>query len=485
MKNALPLVGGMLFILTVILTPFFMLWRSEAAEDNIAWLMIPKRLPHTDHSSLMEGPYTDGPAVTRACLECHQESAHEIMKTAHYKWEGDPVLIPGRAEAMRVGKKNLINNFCIGIQSNWEACTSCHAGYGWKDAAFDFSIEENVDCLVCHDRSGTYIKGKAGLPAEGVNLVAAAKSVGMPTRENCGSCHFRGGGGDAVKHGDLDASLTHPRERVDVHMGKHNLICADCHKTKNHTIRGRSISVSVDNANRLDCSDCHTAKPHKDARLNAHTGAVACASCHIPEVAIREATKMHWDWSTAGKDSVADPHTYMKIKGSFVYQKELIPEYYWFDGTVNRYLFGDTINPEIPTRLNPPRGSIEDPAAKIWPFKVHRGKQIYDKKYRYLLQPKTAGEGGYWNEFDWDKAVRLGSQAVGMPYSGEYDFAPTEMHWTLTHMVAPKENSLQCADCHNERGRLNWRNLGYEGDPVKWGARKIPAEIRASGEISQ
>ncbi len=57
--------------------------------------------------------------------------------------------------------------------------------------------------------------------------------------------------------------------------------------------------------------------------------------------------------------------------------------------------------------------------------------------YNYLLQPKTFGEGGFWTEFDWDQALRMGSEAVGLPFSGEYGFAETEMYWPLTHTVAP------------------------------------------------
>jgi octaheme c-type cytochrome (tetrathionate reductase family) len=406
-------------------------------------------------------------------LKCHPDAAQQVIHTAHWNWEGEPVLLPGRSEPVRVGKKNLINNFCIGIQSNWPACTSCHAGYGWMDESFDFSDASNVDCLVCHDWSGTYQKGKGGLPAEGVDLTAVAKSVGWPKRENCGSCHFRGGGGDAVKHGDLDSSMTHPRESVDVHMGKYGLICIDCHQTKDHQIQGRSISVSVDTTNQLQCTDCHAEAAHLDERLNAHTQAVACETCHIPVAAIREATKTHWDWSAAGRDDEEeDPHEYLKIKGRFEYARELMPEYYWYNGGVDRYLLGDTIDPSLPTKLNPPRGDITDPEAKVFPFKVHRGSQIYDEEYLYFIQPKTAGQGGYWTDFDWDQAARLGSEVTGLPYSGTYDFAPTEMFWSLTHMVTPKENALQCMDCHGDEGRLDWKTLGYPGDPIHWGGRQ-------------
>ncbi len=96
-----------------------------------------------------------------------------------------------------------------------------------------------------------------------------------------------------------------------------------------------------------------------------------------------------------------------------------------------------------------------------------------------MLQPKTVGEGGYWTDFDWDQAARLGAEAAGIPYSGEYDFAPTEMYWTLTHMVQPKEQALQCADCHSENGRMDWEALGYYGDPMNWGGRQTQKLVDA------
>ncbi len=481
-KTGLPVILGSLLVLGLLVIPIIYFFPQAEKRPLDPNSQLPQRLPHTDHTGLITGPLENGPAVTRACLKCHPDAAQQIIHTAHFKWEGDPVLLPGRSEPVRVGKKNLINNFCIGVQSNWPSCTSCHAGYGWSDETYDFSIAENADCLVCHDWSGTYRKAQSGLPAEGVDLVAAAKSVGWPKRDNCGSCHFRGGGGDAVKHGDLDSSLTYPRESLDIHMGKHDLICIDCHKTKDHIIRGRAISVSVDASNHLDCTECHDERAHRDERINTHTQAVACATCHIPYVALREATKTHWDWSEAGRDEEESLHEYLKIKGRFVYEKELMPEYYWYNGTVDRYLLGDTIDPTTPTRLNPPLGDITDPTAKIWPFKVHRGKQIYDKNHRYFIQPKVAGEGGYWTDFDWDKAARLGSEVTGLAYSGEYDFAPTEMFWTMTHMVSSKGEALQCKNCHGEEGRMDWDALGYQGDPIHWGGRKrILKTVTAQG----
>jgi octaheme c-type cytochrome (tetrathionate reductase family) len=465
-------VVGLIATALIVIVPVVLAVRPDSTDTVDPWAGVPEDKPATDHSALMRGPYETGREVTLTCLSCHEDAAAEVMRTNHWTWQAPPVEVDWRDEPVSTGKANVINNFCIGIQSNWTGCTRCHAGYGWDSASFfETAGEDQVDCLVCHDQSGQYAKAAAGEPAEGVDLALAAQSVGRPTRTNCGYCHFNGGGGDAVKHGDLDETLYFPDEQLDVHMGRHDFQCIDCHQTANHDIAGRAISVSVDNANQIACTDCHDGTQHDDARINAHTDTVACQTCHIPAAARREPTKMVWDWSTAGQDLPENEHEYLKIKGSFIYEGNIIPSYDWYAGTAERYLLGDSINPDEVTKINDPIGSIADPASKIWPFKVHTAKQIYDSVNNYLLVPKTVGEGGYWTEFDWDLALQLGSEQTGLDYSGEYGFTETEMYWPITHMVAPSEQVLQCTDCHSANGRLDWGALGYLGDPMRWGGR--------------
>lgn len=88
-----------------------------------------------------------------------------LVTTGHFKWEGVASNIEG-FEGGNHGKKDILNNFCIAIASNEGRCTQCHIGYGYKDASFDFSAPDNVDCLVCHDQTGEYAKATktAGLP---------------------------------------------------------------------------------------------------------------------------------------------------------------------------------------------------------------------------------------------------------------------------------------------------------------------------------
>ncbi|MCB0182592.1 MAG: cytochrome C, partial [Anaerolineae bacterium] len=159
------------------------------------------------------------------------------MQTAHFTWLSGDVERGG--ETVRIGKRNVMNNFCIAVQGNWSSCTKCHAGYGWQDDHYDFQRQDNVDCLVCHDGSGSYVKAKSGLPGPDVDLAAVAGSVRAPNRDNCGLCHFNGGGGMGVKHGDLDDSLLNPSESLDVHMGRLGFQCVDCHQTHDHLIPGK------------------------------------------------------------------------------------------------------------------------------------------------------------------------------------------------------------------------------------------------------
>jgi octaheme c-type cytochrome (tetrathionate reductase family) len=469
---------GLAAVLLVIVLPLAIFWPRGAEAKTDPWDSVPKHITHTDHQDIVAGEFATGQDVTRACLTCHKDASREMMGTTHFTWESAAFDVPWRDEPVTIGKANQINNFCIGTQGNEKKCMTCHTGYGWTDSNYDFNNPENVDCLACHADTAAYSKGEYGNPAEGTDLLAAARSVRAPTRDNCGKCHFDGGGGNGVKHGDLDESLYFPSENLDVHMGRLNFLCTDCHRTENHVVKGRiaADNVTVDPAEQVTCTDCHEATPHSDERLNIHTDAVACQTCHIPSMALKDPTKTIWDWSTAGQDRPEDHFTYLKIKGSFTYERNFQPTYLWFNGNLSyRYILGDKIDPLKPTYINLPAGSITDPNAKIFPFKLHVAKQPYDTVNNTLLQPRTGGGGngggGFWETFDWLSALQLGAQDTGMEFSGKYGFAETWMYWPTTHMVQPKENALQCDACHSDHGRLDWEALGYPGDPIEWGGR--------------
>ena len=456
------------------------------------------KLQHStaDHTKFkaLQVEFDSGPQVTKACLTCHTEASKQIHKTQHWKWEYRS------PEGQLLGKKHIINNFCTSATTNEAACNSCHIGYGWKDDKFDFTSEINVDCLVCHDTTGKYQKpsGFAGNPVtrdtefppgsgkiiRAINLKSIAQRVGKTRRETCGACHFNGGGGDGVKHGDLDSSLESPDKALDVHMDAegNNFSCATCHKTDVHQVPGSRYAPTArdkekayvrggkDRPNPTTCQSCHGQAPHpaKSAKLNDHTGKVACQTCHIPTFARGGIpTKMSWDWSTAGQKGPdgkplikknAEGHViYNGIKGGFEMAENVVPEYIWFNGRVKYTLLGDKIEKTgAPIPINHFDGSAADGKSMIWPIKLFRGKQAYDPVNKSLVVTHLAGndDSAYWTNLNWEKAVASGMSTVNARFSGKVDFVETESMWPITHMVAPKEKALGCVDCHASGARL-------------------------------
>jgi len=431
-----------------------------------------KPVSSIDHSKLpeLQRDFETPQEVTEACIGCHTERHKEVMKSAHWNWERVSY-IEGRG-VKAAGKKNVLNNFCLGAQSNELACAKCHIGFGMTNDEFDFENARNVDCMVCHDNSEEYQKGSstAGYPDRTVNLTKVAQCVGAPDKINCGSCHFFSGGGNNVKHGDLEVALLNTDRQVDVHMAANgmDMSCVECHTAENHRIKGRLYSVSSTDTKRATCEQCHSNTPHFDDILNRHNAKVSCQACHIPDYAKENATKMAWYWSEAGKLRDGEPYKefnsdstieYQSIKGTFVWAKNVKPDYMWFNGTADHYLLGDTVQ-SFPVQMNTLNGAHNDPDSKIIPVKIHVGDQIYDTKYKTLIQPKlfaeSKGDSAYWKDFNWETAVAAGMQRVGLPYSGEYEFVETEMYWPVNHMVAPADQAVSCAECHtrSEDGRL-------------------------------
>ncbi len=471
--------------------------RSAAEKRMLQAVESDSTADHTKYEEL-KGPFASGSEVTRACLSCHNKAGKQFMHSIHWKWEYKH---PKTGQVL--GKKTLVNNFCTNARGNEGMCAMCHPSYGHEDHSFDYSNQENIDCVVCHDRSGTYYrlpptKGNEscavmfkGKPQ--IDLAKVARSVGMPTRANCGGCHFKGGGGDNVKHGDLSTALINPDRSLDVHMASEglNFSCTECHVTKQHVTSGSRYSAMATDPegvgkpgqrrNVATCESCHGNSPHdylegvKGIKLNGHTDRVACVTCHIPKYARGGvATKTDWDWREAGKLKDGEGFylkeytqgdgkhrkTYKSIKGSFTYGENLVPEYAWFDGEMNYSTIDSKIDPSRPVDINSFSGSFDDPKSRIWPFKRMHAYQPYDKGNNTLVYMHLWGDddSSYWGNYDFQKAISWGMQEFGLPYSGEYGFLETNMYWPITHMVAPKEDAISCDECHAKQGRL--KDLG-------------------------
>ena len=368
-----------------------------------------------------------------------------------------------------------------------KGCLKCHTSWNKK------GVKGEVNCLKCHNSSGfNFIEAFGDIKAFSEDgdpdtdemvidiqqeIKEAVTKVTFPTRKNCGECHFKGGGGDGVKHGDLDTSLTKPNRMLDVHMGTDgkNFSCTRCHTTADHNIAGRIYTnpavatrkslIEDDLAPKITCVSCLGNEPHKnDSKMNDHTDVVSCQACHIPKYARVNPTKMWWDWTKAGKLKNGKPYVekgpfgkpvYKSIKGEFKWEKNVMPEYFWSNGSQTSTTIDDVIDPAQIVKVSHPVGDGTDPEARIFPFKIHRGKQPYDKIHKKLLAPLLSGKNGYWTTFDMNDAIKHGNKTLGIPYSGEFDYVETTYAFPITHMVAPKENALNCTQCHiREDSRL-------------------------------
>lgn len=472
MKQAIPLLATIVLVIAV--AAVSSLAPKDVPPPQLAQLRekyANKPKSSVDHSKFpqLQRAFNQPQEVTEACIGCHNGRHIEVMRTNHWTWEREEY-VKGRG-VVYLGKRNAVNNYCLATLGSEQACAKCHAGYGMTSVrTFDFNNPRNVDCLVCHDGSGTYVKGqnRAGYPDPSVNLTKVAQSVGRPTRSNCGTCHFFGGGGNNVKHGDLEQALFEPTRDVDVHMAVDgaNMQCVDCHITEKHNIRGKLYSLSSMNRNRVTCEQCHTSTPHADDLLNEHTLKVACQTCHIPTYAKVNATMVHWDWSTVGKLRNGKPYeehdadgnpTYKSVKGTFQWGKNLKPEYVWFNGIADHYMVGDRVPKSAqPIPLNQLFGSYSDPDAKIVPVKAMRTRQFYDPVNELLVLPllfaSAPGQGALWKDFDPKRAAVVGMEARGLPFSGEIDYVDTVSYWHVNHMVAPKEQAVSCNECHTRQG---------------------------------
>jgi octaheme c-type cytochrome (tetrathionate reductase family) len=462
-----------------------------------------------DHSILVALKENPSPQdVTRNCLSCHPRVGQDLLKTAHWNWKGYSPTLVGYEHRTDISLRLMVNNYCVAIGSNRQQCMSCHIGYGGIDDRYDFTNPANIDCLVCHDTTGKYRKDPStgGLPDSSLDLVEISQKVGRPSRQACGSCHFQSGGAPNAKHGDLEPALAEPKTAIDMHMGTLNMRCQDCHTTSEHRIAGMSLTAPAVEG-RVRCEKCHGMTAHGvtgplSRHLDDHIRNISCETCHIPSFAHVSPTLLRRDYSAAGQDRPESKDkngmpNYDKKFGTLTWGKDIIPTYLWYDGTRNAALLGDKIDPMAPVTLNSPVGEKRSPAARIFPFKLHTAVQPYDTENKTLAMPNFLED--YWVHFDWAKAIADGMKRLGLPYSGKYGFVETKMYSAIHHEVVPAKKALGCADCHSTaaitcirchkgaqgmdlpahrlavypevKNRLDFKTLGYPGDPAQVGGR--------------
>ncbi len=426
---------------------------------------------------------------TRTCLKCHKKSAREVFHSQHYQWKAQAPNVVD-AHGKEWGKINTINDYCTNPKPVWkheytnkdgkvveEGCSKCHAGFGKMPSKKLTDAElENIDCLICHAhgyRRALYenedgsLEWKPILWKNQVGLDSVSKRITKPNRTMCLRCHSGSGGGPNFKRGDLEYELTSCDSEFDVHMAKdgNDFQCIDCHAGEDHRIPGSGVDIAGDempSKNILcDNDDCHGAEPHGNEILDRHTKRVFCTVCHIPTFAKKDATNMVRDWSNGH---------YSEEKGKWTYtaefKKDVTPAYTWWNGKqVQIQLPGEAVkkNDDGEIMMAVPVGSKDDPDSRIFAFKLYHAVMPVQEGTNWLLPIET---GHFYITGDMDTAVRNAAQQFYGIENAQFTWSRTIRYQGLFHEVQPAKNALSCLDCHGNGGRLDWKALGYDADPL-------------------
>ena len=137
----------------------------------------------------------------------------------------------------------------------------------------------------------------------------------------------------------------------------------------------------------------------------------------------------------------------------------------WYNGTVWAQLPGVPVTQREDgiVEMVVPQGSRTDLTAKLYPFKVHRGKMPVTTESRWML-PINVEE--FFADGNIDGAVREAAHVLYGIEGFEYEWVNVKRYMGIFHEVQPGENALRCLDCHGSDGRLDWAGLGYEADPL-------------------
>lgn len=422
---------------------------------------------------------------TRTCLACHEKEARDFFSSVHYQWKADaPDIV--NAGGRKLGKINTNNDFCTNPGVSWIAilkndagrvigngCSKCHAGLGAKPSdQMTQGQLENIDCLLCHSASyQREVAQKAGGGLEwrpvAMNspetMLNVARHVGKTSNDVCLRCHVGSGGGINFKRGDLESAHARPTRDFDVHMGS-GMQCTQCHKFRDHKILGggtQFAGVDRPGEERLACEGCHRGAVHSAAALNRHTSRVACTTCHIPRFAKKDATDMHRDWSRS--EPVPGEG---RFEPAIEFQRNVKPVYAWWNGKGALAMLEDPVKPGADGRvaLYKPQGSRGDPDSRIYAFKLHTARLPIEASSKLMLPVQV---GVVFRTGKNEPAVRGGAKAYLGREVSDIAWIETERYMGLFHEVAPKAEALGCRDCHSQGGRLDWKALGYKGDPMR------------------
>ncbi len=409
-----------------------------------------------EHAAI-QGPFSSLTEVTAACLQCHPRAGADILASVHWRWQRQRS-IDGRM--VSYAKLDGLTNFGIVAGSNPDRCLACHVSIAPTPETMAAARPETIDCLVCHDTSGSYRRGTTPVPAD---LLRMARGAGRPGPANCRTCHSPSCGlGAGLERTDFDA---------DIHLSSRGagMRCQDCHPSGGRHRMQRRLEKDQGIRQATGCRACHTDNPHSLDQLNQHAELISCQTCHIPAAGRTRPVIIGWNWLLAGKTpglflDAPGRRAPLLTGGGFLLASGVEPVYRWDDGSDRVYRRGDRIAPDRATILQEP--GERKPDSRIHPFTVEYGTQLYDAKYRYLISPRLAtGSGAMFPDKDWETIARAGMNSFRLPYSGRHDFTATVTYRRLDHGTVPASRALGCMDCHGSTTRMDWQNLGYEQDP--------------------
>jgi len=428
---------------------------------------------------------------TATCLTCHEAEAKSFFASQHYQWRGNaPSIVNARGR--QLGKINTFNDFCTSPTGNWigivrnsrgetltRGCSACHAGLGKLPTAEMTADQlENIDCLICHaagyrrelyEETGGAFAWKPILWKNREGLDSVSKRISKPTRAMCLRCHSASGGGANYKRGDIEYVLAETTRDYDVHMGTDGagMQCITCHAGADHRVRGRGTDLAAtDMPERpltCDTTGCHGASPHRQSLLNTHVNRVNCTVCHIRDFARTDATDMRRDWSKPVYHEDTDRYT-----ADITLEKNVTPVYAWYNGTTRAQLLGEPARTlaDGSVGIMVPVGSRTDPRSRIFAFKLHRAR-LPKLVGRNWMVPITVEH--FFANGQIDAAVRSAAHEIYGIGDARTTWVDTKRYMGLFHGVQPASRALGCLECHGESGRMNWRALGYAGDPLMRG----------------
>jgi hypothetical protein len=120
-----------------------------------------------------------------------------------------------------------------------------------------------------------------------------------------------------------------------------------------------------------------------------------------------------------------------------------------------------------------PSGSISDPKAKISPFKYHTGKLPIDTATGLMIPVQVGPTFRTGNTMASALGGAKGFRGKEL-IAKDISYVEVDRWMGIFHGVVPKSRALACTDCHGATAkRLDWKALGYKGDPRISGGRRL------------